>query len=426
LDTVTSFNRRLIKGRFKYTQILASNSAGEVPTTDDISPGDLAINFADQKLYSANQNTTFLLAESGLDTGLFVTNTYLQTAFVSNAYANTHLIWNAPGAAIIPLGNNSDRPIPAANGYFRYNEEVGTLECYSNGTWVYVNEPGGPNGSIQFNDSEIYEGSGAFTFDKLTNTVFVSNTLNSAIFFSGNSTVNIMSNATILKLAANSTVMANLSASLFSLGNSFINSVGIGIGANVFLDTTKFVIGNSSANLLANSILLSVSNSTGIANLSPTALVIGPSIVNALGLSVGGTGGMVINTIAFMAGANVLLDMGQLAIGNSSVNTTVNATGFYINGVAVTAGVSGDDTEIQFNDGGFANGSLGLVFNKTSNTLAVSNTIDVGVNVSINTSTIQMGNSTVNLVANSLSLKVGGYDITYTVAEVIHRIYGGI
>lgn len=54
-------------------------------------------------------------------------------------------------------------------------------------------------------------------------------------------------------------------------------------------------------------------------------------------------------------------------------------------------GTSGSNTQIQFNDSGVANGSAGFTFNKTTNTLAVGNTVLVNNNV------------------NALSFSIGGW-----------------
>jgi hypothetical protein len=67
-------------------------------------------------------------------------------------------------------------------------------------------------------------------------------------------------------------------------------------------------------------------------------------------------------------------------------------------------GTSGSNTQIQFNDSGVANGSTGFTFDKTSNTLSVGNTINVGT---ISLTTLSVGNSTVNSVVNSSSVSTG-------------------
>lgn len=66
-------------------------------------------------------------------------------------------------------------------------------------------------------------------------------------------------------------------------------------------------------------------------------------------------------------------------------------------------GTSGSNTQIQFNDSGVANASAGFTFDKTSNTLFVANAVTVGSNVTLNDTTLLVGNSTVNSVVNSSS-----------------------
>jgi hypothetical protein len=71
-----------------------------------------------------------------------------------------------------------------------------------------------------------------------------------------------------------------------------------------------------------------------------------------------------------------------LASGGNGSNAYWVSTGT----LAVSPG--GSNTQVQFNDSGTLAASAGFTFNKTSNTLNVSNTITVGANVSLNTSTL--------------------------------------
>jgi hypothetical protein len=72
------------------------------------------------------------------------------------------------------------------------------------------------------------------------------------------------------------------------------------------------------------------------------------------------------------------------------------------NGTAVFwgTGTSGTNTQVQFNDSGVANGSAGFTFDKTSNTLAISNTINT---VNINATSINATS------VNGSQLTVGGW-----------------
>ena len=60
--------------------------------------------------------------------------------------------------------------------------------------------------------------------------------------------------------------------------------------------------------------------------------------------------------------------------------------------------VGGSNAQVIFNDSGSANGSAGFTFNKTSTTLAL------GSNVTVNTSTIFVGNTTVNVAITSTAI----------------------
>lgn len=76
----------------------------------------------------------------------------------------------------------------------------------------------------------------------------------------------------------------------------------------------------------------------------------------------------------------------------------------------------GTNTQVQFNDSGVLAASAGFTFNKDSNTLNVSNTVTVGANVSLSTSALSIGNSTVNTAVNSSSVTTG--TITATTAAL--------
>jgi hypothetical protein len=109
---------------------------------------------------------------------------------------------------------------------------------------------------------------------------------------------------------------------------------------------------------------------------------------------------------------------------NGSVGT--NGQVLVSNGTAVFwgTGTSGANTQIQFNDSGVANATAGFTFDKTSNNLTVSNTIftttvnaasynagaiGLGTGGSVqNTTSIFVGNNTVNTVITSGGMSVNG------------------
>jgi len=82
--------------------------------------------------------------------------------------------------------------------------------------------------------------------------------------------------------------------------------------------------------------------------------------------------------------------------------------------------VTGSNTELQFNDEGAANGAIGATFDKTSNTLNIANVVSVGANVKLSTTTLLIGNSTVNSVVNSSSLTVNNATISNAILTKVY------
>jgi len=154
-------------------------------------------------------------------------------------------------------------------------------------------------------------------------------------------------------------VAAVNAASIF-LGNSTANLIANSINLTVTNSTSNVVVtpisiflGNSTANAFVNSIFAQVTNSTATANITPNALTIGTSTVNSTVIS---------------EGANVLITTSTITVGNSTVNT-------------------------------FANSSV--VNTGTLNLITAAN---VGANVNLSTTTLSVGNSIANLIANSIDI----------------------
>jgi len=87
-------------------------------------------------------------------------------------------------------------------------------------------------------------------------------------------------------------------------------------------------------------------------------------------------------------------------------------------------GTAGSNTTIQFNDSGTANGVTAFTVNKDTNTMFVSGAVTVGSNVITNTSTISIGNSTVNTTANSSELRVNGTIVNSSIVQVAGQFRG--
>ena len=188
---------------------------------------------------------------------------------------------------------------------------------------VYISDPAtteiaGANTNIIFNDSDFANGSAAFTFNKTTNTLNLSNTL--------------------------------------------------AIGSNVTVNASAIFIGNSSVNTTITA---------GNVHLQGTQLTVGNVVVNGNQLVVG----------------NVTITDTQITVGNSTVNTVIGQTGSLSGNGALLTSV---------NASSISSGTLDTA--RLPATVNVSTAINVGANVNITTSSITVGNSTVNSVLTSTSL----------------------
>jgi hypothetical protein len=93
----------------------------------------------------------------------------------------------------------------------------------------------------------------------------------------GNSSVNNFSNSSIQSIA-NSTTSSNLQSGILTIGTNVVNSSHIAVGANLVLSTAKFYVGNATANVTANSVLINVANATSNVSINPNQVYIGNSI----------------------------------------------------------------------------------------------------------------------------------------------------
>ena len=191
----------------------------------------------------------------------------------------------------------------------------------------------GSNTYIQFNDSGLLNALAGFIYDKATNNVTIGNTL-----IVGNTTANISSNSTGVhfggvfslnstaytgtayfanssthvngktegNLNVNNALTANdstylggtlaaryvqntdsrvLSGNLEFTGSNNLFTVGLKVGANLTLNTTAIFTGNTTANLVVNSGIISIANSSKSANLTPDGLALASVTINSTAIS---------------------------------------------------------------------------------------------------------------------------------------------
>jgi len=224
--------------------------------------------------------------------------------------------------------------------------------------------PGGSNTHIQYNDSNTFNGSAAFTFNEATNTVTLSNTL----AIGSNVTVN-----TSTIFIGNSSVNTTITA-----GNVHLQGTQLTVG-NVVLTGEQITIGNSTVNTVftANSFGLGMARQSFAGNGSNTQFTLSSEPTNES------------HTLVFVDRV-IQRDSDYNIAGAVLTFTSAPDNGSDIDVYVARAGVSavaparGSNTNIIFNDSAESNGSAGFTFNKTTNNVTISNTLSVG-NSTVNT-----------------------------------------
>lgn len=211
------------------------------------------------------------------------------------------------------------------------------------------------NTQILYGNNNTYGQSANFTFDYVTNSLVV-----------GNSTVNTVLSQTAITTATG------------AFGN-VTSTTKVTVGANVTVNTSAVSIGNSTVNTLITS---STIGGNAIATLGNTTVNGVLTVTSNANISQ-----------AINVGANLTINTSTIFIGNSTVNTTITSAG--ISGNQPT---SSGDTSIT--------GTLSVTGNTT---LAQVNatSLNVGANVNVNVTSIAVGNSTGNVLITQSGIVVG-------------------
>jgi hypothetical protein len=285
-------------------------------------------------------------------------------------------------------------------------------------TLTAATAPGGSNTQVQYNDSGTLSGTSAMVFNKTTNTFTISNTIvtanlsignaaasgflanTSAIQLNGKTYTNldpyiaVSNSGTLIGTRPTLNFIAGSNTTLTVADNSGSNRVDITIASSVaaaglntqvqFNDSGAFggsaglvyskasntltlantlivsnvSIGNATNGFLANTSAIKLNNKT-YANLDPYVIV--------------ANGGVTVGTrpkINFIPGTSCTIDASDNS-GSDRVDVQIG-----INAAALSAGViGGSNAQVQFNDSGAFNGSVGLTYNKTTSNLTVGNNI---------------------------------------------------
>jgi len=221
----------------------------------------------------------------------------------------------------------------------------------------------------------------------------------------------------------------NVNTSTISVGNSTVNTqiTGAGItanGANITSVNAATVGSNTAADLN-----LYADQAAGNAYTNATAYASNASNISSGTLDTARLPATANVTTAINVGANVNVNTSTISVGNSTVNTQITSTGITANGAnisSVNAATVGSNTASDLR--GYSDTVAGNAYsnatayasnadNISSGTLNtarlpatanVTTAINVGANVNLNTSTISVGNSTVNTQITSSSIDVDG------------------
>lgn len=322
-----------------------------------------------------------------------------------NSYTNFLEVTNLAVPGTTNLGDVSQVSILGGdNGYFLQTDGLGTLSWVagtgggSNGT------PGGANTQVQYNDSGTFGGSAGFTFNELTNTLTVGNTVSNFIG-------NLNGTASFANTAG--TVTNSSQPNITSVG--VLTGLGVsgqiealvfqGNAANLFNIPAANVVGiiplagqvseNNQPNITSVGTLTSLDVSGNING----ANIFGSNRITAGNLFVTGNtslgGNLSMNTGRFISNGNVNFNGPEVEIGEVSnlkifggfagQVLTTDGTGnlSFVDPGGSGANPGGGNTAVQFNQSGAFGGSSFFVFNNVTNTVTISgnlvaNTIQMG------------------------------------------------
>jgi hypothetical protein len=237
------------------------------------------------------------------------------------------------------LANTAVSALYTTSGVFWTGNGV----AFTSGSGGGSGTPGGATTNVQFNDAGSFNGTGGFTFDKIT----------SAVTITGN------------------TSAGNLSA--VGLGGQVRGYLTGAIGANI-ANTGAFTTINASSTA-------TITGNTTVGNLSVTG--VGGQVI---GYHTGAIGANIPNSGSFTTlTATSTVNLGS----NANITITGGTSGTFLrtdgagglSWATPSAGVGtpgGSTTQIQFNDAGVFGGGAGLTFNKTTNAVVMSGNVTAG------------------------------------------------
>lgn len=403
----------------EYFNSLGGFSAGlpEVPVIDAngnvvtnvLTNGNVFANVVYATYYKYANGQPFSGGGNGVPGG---TNTQLQFNNNGSFAGIPNVTWNGN---ILSLGSISSLSIGGGvDGYFLQTDGAGNL-TWAAGGGGGNGSPGGSNTQVQFNDAGNFGGDTDFTYNKTTNVLTVGNinagNVSGNHSGSGSGLTNIPgANVTGTVPSATSATSATLAVSSLTAGTVTtgaqpnITSVGtltsLGVSGNITAAnvnggnavTANFFIGDGGllTNVTANGSTYSNSN---VASYLPTYTGnVGAGNVNATGtvytsgISSTGLSSLTILNVSTTANLGAASNV-KITGGTDGYFLQTDGTGNLSWQPAAGNGLpGGNNTQIQYNDGGVFGGSPFLTFNDVTNTVQVAgnllaNTIQLGAGV---------------------------------------------
>ncbi len=361
------------------SQLWGTFGANTVAVSTALRGGNVATGNSANLVITSNA-TAYVAADAGIRVlaGNSTSNSYLNPVGVylglgsANSFVNSSLIITQSSSTVntnispsrIQIANSTSTanitPIAFNTGLF-----VGNTTVVAVGANVYAN----------------------------ADTVFVGNSSFDSKFGNGSWTgvANLVitpTNYLTISGAANVTSNANFANTIAVTGNATFSNT-IVVTGNATLSNTLIVTGNTT---LSNTV-----DVTGAATLSNTLTVSG--LTNAAGNLNTPTANA---STAVNVGANVNLTAARINIGNSSVNTAITSTAIDTDGTLDVLGATTLSNTLTVV--GLANASGGL----NTTTANASSGVNVGANVNLTATRINVGNSSVNTFITSTSIETDG------------------
>ena len=302
-------------------------------------------------------------------TGVYHTGTVNAASFSTSGFViNTTSF--APTSNTVLLGNTIGRFVLSANtGDFSGQVNIAGNTVVSGNTTL--------SGSLQVISGNVNFDSGTLFIDSINNRIGIG----------------ITTPGVNLDVSGSANISLGVNSSLLTVGTSFIANT-TGAYHSGIVNATSFNVGSST---IANSTLLT---SVGSANLTSatSTLRIGNSSVNSFINSSSLSTGVGSFSTSANVGSNVNISTSSIQIGNSTSNIIANS---------IVISVADSSSTANITPTGFAVGSLNA--NNSTLTVNVGSFVigaNVGSNVNLTTSDFQIGNSTSNIFANSVLLKI--------------------